>query len=146
MKKYLVYICLAAVLGSCQKAGVNIKTELTPDVFPSTQPQLVSVLGSAYAALRGNYALDYFFMQSLTTDEAILPARGGNWYDPANGYNNLHYHNWTRDNGWTNSTWTYLSTVVGTCNSVTQTIKASSQPDAFKQSSMAELKVVRDLA
>ncbi|HEY4334767.1 MAG TPA: RagB/SusD family nutrient uptake outer membrane protein [Puia sp.] len=146
MKKYFACIVLAAVFCGCQKVGVNIKTELTPDVFPQTQGQLVSVVGSAYAALRGNYALDYYFMQSLTTDEAILPARGGNWYDPANGYNNLHYHNWTRDNGWTNSTWAWLSTVVGVCNSVTATIKASNQPAAFQQSSTAELKVVRDLA
>ncbi|GGA89704.1 RagB/SusD family nutrient uptake outer membrane protein [Puia dinghuensis] len=147
MKRYIVCIVLAAAsLCGCQKVGVNIKTELSPAVFPQSQSQLVSVLGSSYAALRGNYALDYYFMQSLTTDEAILPARGGNWYDPANGYNNLHYHNWTRDNGWTNSTWTWLSTVVGVCNSVTATINASSQPAAFKQSSVAELKVVRDLA
>jgi len=147
MKKYIACIALAAaVFCGCQKTGVKVKTELTPDVFPQTQTQLVSVLGSAYAALRGNYALDYYFMQSLTTDEAILPARGGNWYDPANGYNNLHYHNWTRDNGWTNTTWTWLSTVVGVCNSVTNTINASGQAAVFRQSSVAELKVVRDLA
>src|ERR1700753_741961 len=91
MKKYIAYIALIAALGSCQKVGVNIKTELTPDVFPQTQAQLVSVVGSAYGALRGNYALDYFFMQSLTTDEAILPARGGNWYDTSDGYIPLHY-------------------------------------------------------
>src|ERR1700761_7156521 len=146
MKKIFFYIMAAAVFASCQKVGVPVTTELTPDVFPNTQSQLVSVLGSAYGALRGNYALDYYFMQSLTTDEAILPARGGNWYDPANGYNNLHYHNWTPANGWTNTCWTWLATTVGVCNSVTSTINASTQTPAFKQSSIAELKVVRDLA
>ena len=147
MKKYFVYILLAVVgLEACQKVGVPVSTELTPDVFPQTQSQLVSVLGSAYGAFRGNYALDYYFMQSLTTDEAILPARGGNWYDPANGYNNLHYHNWTPSNGWTNSCWTYLATVVGVCNSVTATINASTQTASFKQTSVSELKVVRDMA
>src|ERR1700744_388185 len=147
MKQYLFYILLVVLgLSACQKVSVPVKTELTPDVFPQTQSQLASVVGSAYGALRGNYALDYYFMQSLTTDEAILPARGGNWYDPANGYNNLHYHNWTPANGWTNSTWTYLATVVGVCNSVTSTINASNQAAAFKQTSVAELKVVRDLA
>ena len=150
MQKLFNYIftpvVLLFVLDGCQKVGVPITTELTPDVFPQTQSQLTAVIGSAYGALRGNFELDYWFMQSLSTDEAILPARGGNWYDASNGYNHVHLHDWGPDNGWTNTCWSWLAQVVGVCNQVSYTVGASTQPDAFKKAGVAELKVVRDMA
>lgn len=149
MKKLFSYIlfpaALLAALSGCQKVSVPITTELTPDVFPQTQAQLQSVIGSAYGAFRGNFELDYWFLQSLSTDEAILPARGGNWYDASNGYNHVHLHDWASDNGWTNSTWTWLARVIGVCNQQTSIVQASTQPDSFKQPGIAELKVVRDM-
>ena len=94
MKKVLTYIIFTALIGfslsSCQKVGVPVTTELTPNVFPQNAAQFIEASGPPYAALRGNFALDYWFLQSLSSDEAILPARGGNWYDPSNGYNNVH--------------------------------------------------------
>lgn len=143
MKKLLF---LLFVFCGCQKVGVPVTTELTPGVFPQTQSQLTAVIGSAYGAFRGNFELDYWFMQSLSTDEAILPARGGNWYDPSNGYNHLHLHDWEPDNGWVNSCWSWLAQVIGACNQVTYTVQTSSQTDSFKRAGVAELKVVRDMA
>jgi hypothetical protein len=151
MKKLLIYILfpvlLLIILYSCQKVGVKVSTELTPDVFPQSSAQFIQASGPPYAAMRGNYMLDYWFIQSLSTDEAILPARGGNWYDASNGYNNIHLHNWIPTTGWPNSTWAWLSRVVGASNQalsiLTQTI-----PDSLpaKKPNLAEIKIVRDLA
>jgi hypothetical protein len=150
MKKLSVYILFPVILlvflSSCQKVGVKINTELTPDVFPQTSAQFISVLGPAYASLRGNFALDYWFMQSLSSDEAILPARGGNWYDPGNGYNHMHLHDWTSTNGWTNSTWSWLSKVIGASNQAISILNTTMPAGAAKQSSIAEITIVRDLA
>ncbi len=146
--KHILFPVLIVVAGySCHKVVVPITTELSPDVFPQTPAQFVSVTIAPYAALRGNYELDYWFIQSLSTDEAILPARGGNWYDPANGYNNLHLHDWNSSNGWTNSTWSWLSRVIGATNQSLSTL-ITKEPDSIptKKSSLAELKIVRDVA
>lgn len=138
---------LLVLLDACQKVNVNITTELTPSVFPQNTQQFIEASGPPYAALRGNFALDYWFMQTLSTDEAILPARGGNWYDPASGYNNLHYHNWNASTGWPNTCWTWLSTVIGASNQALSILNTT-EPDSLstKPSNLAEIKIVRDLA
>ena len=131
---------------ACHDLNVPVNTELTPDIFPQNSSQFIQASGPPYAALRGNFALDYWFIQTLSTDEAILPARGGNWYDNQN-YRMLHYHNWTKDHGWTNSNWTWLSTIIGATNQALsilgQTIPATT---AAKPMNLAELKMVRALA
>ncbi|WP_020595875.1 RagB/SusD family nutrient uptake outer membrane protein [Spirosoma panaciterrae] len=150
MKKIAVPGVLLALLvyltTACHDLNVPVNTELTPDIFPQNSTQFIQASGPPYAALRGNFSLDYWFMQTLSTDEAILPARGGNWYDNQN-YRMLHYHDWTKDHGWTNSAWSWLSTVIGTTNQalsiLDKTIPASA---AVKPTNLAELKMVRALA
>src|SRR4051812_20517586 len=93
--KHLTFaVLLINILSSCHKIDVPVTAALTPQVFPQTSSQFIQAMGPAYAALRGNFGTDYWFMQSLTTDQAILPARGGNWYDNQ-GYLMMHYHSWT---------------------------------------------------
>ncbi|HEY4788809.1 MAG TPA: RagB/SusD family nutrient uptake outer membrane protein, partial [Bacteroidales bacterium] len=100
---------------------------------------------SVYAALRGNFSLDYFFMQTLSTDEAILPARGGNWYDNQN-YSMLHYHSWTKDHPWTNSCWNWLAQIIGVDNQALSILGTNEQAGAAKETNLAELKMVRAFA
>ncbi len=149
MKKIFKYISLPilalGLLWSCHDIDVPITTQLTPDVFPSDSAQFVQASGTAYAALRGNYALDYWFMQTLSTDEAILPARGGNWYDNKN-YLMLHYHTWTPDHPWTASCWGWLSRVVGTTNQAISILDQTMSTGSSKLRMMAELKMVRAIA
>lgn len=149
MKKVFNYILPLLLTGvcfsSCHKIDVPVKTELTPDVFPQNSAQFIQAAGPAYSALRGNYSLDYWFMQSLSTDESIMPARGGNWYDNQN-YRMLHYHNWTKDHGWTNSTWNWLSVVIGTTNQALSILDQTMPADASKETALAELKMVRAIA
>jgi hypothetical protein len=130
---------------SCHKIDVPIKTELTPNVFPQNPSQFIQAAGPAYAALRGNFSLDYWFMQSLSTDEAILPARGGNWYDNQN-YIMLHMHTWTKDHGSTNGTWNWLSVLIGTTNQALAILETTMPENATRQTSLAELKMVRAIA
>src|SRR5687767_14172426 len=111
IKYLIILIFMLALAGSCHKIYVPVTTELTPNVFPQNDAQFIQALGPAYATLRGNYSLDYFFMQTQSTDEAIMPARGGNWYDNQN-YRMLHYHDWTKDHGFTNATWNWLSRLI----------------------------------
>ena len=150
MKKILTsgafLVLLVYLTTACHDLDVPVSTQLTPDVFPQNSSQFIQASGPPYAALRGNFALDYWFIQSLSTDEAILPARGGNWYDNQN-YRMLHYHNWTKDHGWTNSVWSWLSTVIGTTNQALSILdKTMPATDKTKPANLAELKMVRALS
>ena len=59
---------------------------------------------------RGVY--DY---NTFTSDEAMIPTRGGDWYD--GGYwKNLYLHLWTEDDKELYDTWKYLYKVVALCN------------------------------
>ncbi|MFD2572183.1 RagB/SusD family nutrient uptake outer membrane protein [Spirosoma soli] len=133
------------VMVACHDIDVPVTTQLTPDIFPQNSAQFIQASGPPYAALRGAFSLDYWFMQSLSTDEAILPARGGNWFDNQN-YRMLHYHSWTKDHGWTNSCWTWLSTVIGTTNQALSILDQTVPAGASKQTNLAELKMVRALS
>src|SRR5690242_3744999 len=95
MKKLLSYIILPALLGalmaSCHKLNQPITSELSPSSFPQDSTQYNQVVGPVYVALRGNYGVEFFFQQTYSTDEGIMPARGGNWYDGAQNQQ-MHYH------------------------------------------------------
>ena len=130
---------------ACHQIDVPVSTELTPDIFPQNASQFIQASGPPYAALRGNFSIDYWFMQSETTDESIMTARGGNWFDNQN-YRMLHYHSWTKDHGWTNSTWNWLSTVIGTTNQALSILDKTMPASAAKQTNLSELKMVRAIS
>lgn len=139
-------LLIALLVFGCHKIEVPVNTQLTPDIFPQNASQFIQASGPPYAALRGNYALDYYFMQTFTTDEAILPARGGNWYDNR-GYIDMHYHTWTKDHGGTGSVWNWLSTTIGTTNQAISILEANIPASTTtKAQNISELKMVRAIA
>jgi starch-binding outer membrane protein, SusD/RagB family len=149
MKKIMNYIIFLALptclMLSCHDVDVSVTSELTPDAYPLDSAQFVTASGPAYSALRGNFALDYFFMQTLSTDEAIFPARGGNWYD-GKKYLELHYHTWTLDNAWTNSCWTWLGKTISTTNQILSILSTNEPDGSYKNTNLAEIRMVRALA
>ncbi len=54
-------------------------------------------------------------LNSLTTDEQIIPIRGGDWYD-GGLWHRLFFHKWTAGEGPFKDTWDYLFKVVILCN------------------------------
>jgi starch-binding outer membrane protein, SusD/RagB family len=149
MKKLLNYIGLSGALvctmTACHKIDVPVTTQLTPQVFPQNSAQFLQAAGPAYMALRGNFSTDYHFIQSLTTDESILPARGGNWYDNR-GYIDMHYHTWTKDHGATNTVWSWLSKTIGAANQAMSILGSAMPAGTDKDQSLAELTMVRAIA
>jgi hypothetical protein len=118
---------------------------LTPDVFPHDSTSFISASGPAYVALRGNYGVEYFFLQTLSTDEAILTVHGGNWLD---GHQNIqmHYHTYTPDNGYVNGNWGWMSAIIGAANQTISILGKTMTDGAPKSQALAEMKLVRDFA
>lgn len=132
------------IFSSCHKMDVPVTAELTPESYPTNASQYSSASGAMYIALRGDYALSYFFTQSGSTDESVLPTFGPNWLD-GNKYLELHRHTWTKDNAWVNSNWTYLANIIGVTNQ-TISIFRQAPASASRTTSISELRTMRALA
>lgn len=149
MKKLIKNIILsslvAGAVSSCHKLDVPITTQLTPDVFPGDSASYISASGPVYVALRGNLATEYFFQQCYSTDEGIMPARGGNWFDGSQN-KDMHYHSWTKDNPYVSGNWDWLATTIGTANQTLSILNTTMPAGASKQTGLAEIKMVRAIA
>ncbi len=90
---------------------------------------------------RGVY--DY---NTLTTDEAIIPIRGGDWYD-GGFWQDLFNHNWKADDEALYGTWKYLYKVVVLCNESLQTLaeRRSLLTDEEYNTYCAEVRAIRAL-
>lgn len=144
MKKQIIF-CLLATMGilqtACTKLEVPVENELSPGNFPVNQDQLILASGAVYSKFRGSYATSYWQMQSLSTDEAIIVARAGGWYDGGR-YQQMHLHTWASDNAQTADTWRWGFGTISTCNQVLALFDQSPASDA-KAAIAAEVKTMR---
>lgn len=151
MKRQSIYIFSCAVFIMLSAACNEILEENPRDKLP--EEEAYKTLGDVYlnavASLytyvggyndsqglqgtgRGIYDLNTF-----TTDEAIMPTRGGDWYD-GGFWQGLFLHKWGTNNDAIQATWEYLYKVVNLCN------KSLEKIDLFAEThSDAELPVYR---
>lgn len=88
---------------------------------------------------RGVYDLNTF-----TTDEAIMPTRGVDWYD-GGFWQGLYLHRWGVNNDAIYDTWEYLYRVILLCNGSLEKIKAYAglHPETDVRAYEAEVRAVR---
>ncbi len=143
-KNLTIVLAASAVMTSCHKLDLPVSTQLTPENFPTTAQQFVQAAGPTYNAFRGSYSTSYWFLQSITTDEAIMPARGGNWYD-GQRYEQLHKHTYDKNNGFVNDVWNWLTSVISNSNQNLFLIEKGPDSDA-KKTGISELRSMRAIA
>ncbi|MBO9660014.1 MAG: hypothetical protein J7527_14435, partial [Chitinophagaceae bacterium] len=122
MKRTFFFYIIAAVLlfTSCTKLDVPVESQYTNGNFPTNAASYAAVMGPMYTDLSYNntgfsYAVDYWRMQELSTDEAIIPARGGN-YDDGGQYRFLHLHSWNADHPNVVGNWKWGFGAITRCN------------------------------
>jgi len=143
-KKFILSIALAlAFTTSCTKLDVPIESEYTPGNFPNTPESFIAATGPIYTQLRNNFAVDYWRMQELSTEEAIIPARGGN-YDDGGQYRMLHKHNWTADHPTVKTVWEWGFGGIQTCNRIISLFEELPDDDN-KTRTLAEVRAMRSL-
>jgi hypothetical protein len=89
--KYISVLVLVTVMG-CTKLDQELQDSLTTG---TSNTNVTALLNSAYNSMNGlMHAQDLMFsLQETTTDEALVPTRGGDWDD--NGvWRVLHAHSW----------------------------------------------------
>ncbi|WP_295772416.1 RagB/SusD family nutrient uptake outer membrane protein [uncultured Mucilaginibacter sp.] len=143
MKKILFFAALACAAASCTKLDVPVKSELTPDNFPNNPEGYIAATGPVYTQLRSIYAVDYWRMQELSTDEAIIPARDGN-YDDGGQYRFLHMHTWGPDHPNVRSNWEWGFGGINACNRLISLFETNGAV-ATAKASIAELRTMRAL-
>ena len=155
IKNYeLLLLFVAVLMNGCSFLEEHPSSALTEEkAFGSMTALRNNAVLSVYMYLGGNAdsqglqgtGRGVYDLNSLTTDEQIIPTRGGDWYD--GGYwQDLYNHAWTADDRSIRDTWDYLFKVVMLTNSGIAHIEAYDQPDkdttllaAYK----AELRAVR---
>ncbi len=124
MKKSTIFIILSSALVLTSCLDETAKDRLSEDqAYSSASSLYINAVASLYnyiggdeesEGLQGTYRGVYDYNE-ITTDEAIIPIRGGDWYD--GGYwQNLYTHNWDASNESLYNTWKYLYKVVVLCN------------------------------
>ena len=95
--------------------------------------------------LQGTYRGVYDY-NTFTTDEAIIPIRGGDWYD-GGFWMDLYTHNWAVDSKPLYDTWKYLYKVIVFCNDALATIDKYKQllTDEQYKAYRAEVRAIRAL-
>lgn len=95
--------------------------------------------------LQGTYRGVYDY-NTFTTDEAIIPVRGGDWYD-GGFWMDLYTHNWAVDSKPLYDTWKYLYKVIVFCNDALATIDKYKQllTDEQYKAYRAEVRAIRAL-
>ena len=145
--------CISAITGCDKFLEEDPKGSLSEDEAYSTQEALINnTVLAIYNYIGGNTASQglqgtergVYDLNTLTTDEAIMPTRGGDWYD--GGYwQTLFRHTWVAGTASLKDTWDYLFKVVMLCNEYLERIETyqKTHAEAILDSYIAELRAVR---
>ena len=147
----LLFLSAILTLGSC--LDESPKDQISGDeAYGTASKLLLNAVGSLYnyiggnadsQGLQGTYRGVYDY-NTFTTDEAMIPTRGGDWYD-GGFWQALYKHQWTASDPALYNTWTYLYKVVMKCNQSLDIIEEhrSLLTDAQYTEAVAEVRGLR---
>ena len=114
-------------LGTSQLTGCldeNPRDRLSEDqAFDSAENLFINAVATLYNHIGGSSDGEglqgtdrgVYDLQTFSSDEAMLPTRGGDWYD-GGLWQSLYLHTWDAGCSATNDTWFYLYKVIVMCN------------------------------
>ena len=114
-------------------------------LYDNTVATLYNYMGGTQQSqgLQGTYRGVYDY-NSLTTDECIIPIRGGDWYD-GGFWQDLYLHSWTASDQSLEDTWDYLYKVINLSNKAIEDLNShkSLLTDVQLSAYTAEARAVR---
>ncbi|WP_435132100.1 RagB/SusD family nutrient uptake outer membrane protein [Formosa sp. A9] len=151
--KFTILLGIGSLLiaTSCTNLDEDLYDRVQDSNFGQTSKEVETLVGGAYSSLRGfadeisnNWpASEYvFFLNEVSSDEAIIPTRGTDWYDGGQ-YIEAHRHTWNAQNKMILSAWRYNYAGISKINSIIYQIDKSGLTDEAKTPIYAELKAVR---
>jgi hypothetical protein len=141
--KSLLYIAITAVMitaAGCSDLDVPVESQLTS--IPNTTQGYVAATGSVYQKMSSqSFAVDFWRVVELSTDEAMIPNRNGSYYDNGS-YIKLHKHTWTSSD--LDAPWNWGYSGISECNRVLNLL-AASDSSVLRTQFMAEIRTMRAL-
>jgi len=123
MKKIISLMLLVMIISlSCTKLEMAPLSQLTDANAYQNKNDLLGGLSGVYSTV-GCYMDGLFKVNEACTDEAIVPARGGDW--KSIDLQSLHKHTWTVENGEINNAYNNLSSGIAQSNLFIKAIKSS---------------------
>lgn len=114
-------------------------------LYDNTVATLYNYVGGTQPSqgLQGTYRGVYDY-NSLTTDECIIPIRGGDWYD-GGFWQDLYLHTWTASDQSLEDTWDYLYRIISLSNKAIEDLDSHKLilTDAQLSAYTAEVRAVR---
>lgn len=151
IKTYIGSFSLVLMLASCTDLSENVYDKVTSAQYGKTASEIETIVGGAYAALRGSgdeISLSYpsceffLFLNETTSDEACIPTRGSDWYDQGR-YQEAEFHTWTASNLLILSSWRYCYKGINSVNQIIKQVNNSELTEAQKDVVNAELRGLR---
>lgn len=130
-----------AATNSCTNLDEELFDQVDSNTFYQTEEEIIAAIGVAYANLRG-YTDNVFNINEVSSDETIVPTRGGDW-DDGGVWRQLFGHTWTPTHGNINGAWSFCSSGVTNINRVLYQVEGSTAEVAGKEGLIAELKILR---
>ena len=146
---FLTILTLTGCLDENSKDSLDEQHTYTTerDVYVNAVATLYNYIGSDKDSegLQGTYRGVYDY-NTFTTDEAIIPVRGVDWYDGV-FWADLYTHNWAEDSKPLYDTWKYLYKVIVFSNDALTTIDKHKQllTDEQYKAYRAEVRAIRAL-
>src|SRR3982750_2929593 len=144
LRKALLLVPVFFVGETCTKLTEVPHDALTPTTAFHTDQEILAGLAGVYAQLRAVEWVGYIILEDLTTDVAIVPTRGSDWYD--NGqWLDLHRQTWSPNSAGTlafiDGAWNDLFSGVAKANLMIDVV--SKAGGANKDAINAELRTLR---
>jgi hypothetical protein len=135
MKRFLLYTLAVVIVActACDKFLDEDPTDRIPDneAYNTEGDLYRNAVASLYGYVGGNTnsqglqgtGRGVYDLNTFTTDEAIMPTRGADWYD-GGFWQDLFTHQWGTSNGAIDGTWDYLFRTIIKCNESLEHIDA----------------------
>jgi hypothetical protein len=130
------------IITSCTKLDQKVYSVVPNDNFWQTPDQIAAGIAPAYQALTGIPNGAYYNLTEATTDEQIVPTRGGDWYDNGN-WQALWMHTYSPTLGPVNDTWNSIYNGIGKINFTLSIVDNLPQKPDNIANIDAELKTLR---
>lgn len=153
MKKYIYIIASLTLLTSCLEENPRDRID-EASAINSADALYLQAVANLYNYIGGDEEGEglqgtrggVYDLQTFTSDEAMLPTRGGDWYD-GGLWQSLFFHTWTPTEAILEDTWNYLYKVIAMCNRSLELLESHSDKltDDKRNAYEAEVRSLRSI-
>lgn len=138
----LSFVVAISTLDSCTDLDQDVYSAVAEDNFWQTEQEIQSGIAPGYESLTRLFTYRFVNLQS-TSDEFILPTRGGDFYE-GGVYRDLWKHDWDENNDYINISWDDIYEGIGRINLSLSIIDDFEEKSEEVKRAEAEIEVLRD--